>query len=428
MLTALKNREYRYLWGGQAISHLGDQFHLVALTWLVLAVTHDPLQLGLVLAVAGIPRAVLMLAGGAIADRLSPRLVMLTSDLIRFLISGAVVLAIFTGQIQLWMIYGLALAFGTVSGFFLPAAEATLPRVVGRDQLEGGNSLMMIATQVAQFIGPALAGTLVAALSDTASAAGQLQGIGVAFVIDAATFAISAISLALMRPIPGFGSHNHPLRDVADGLRYVAGNATIRILVTVIALANFLLTGPLFVGIPVLASERLAEGAAAFGMIVSAYALGNLVGMGVAGGTRRPTPKTLGWIGTAIFPLFAIIYAALGLVTATWMAISLMVVAGVANGYLAIIVISSLQRMAPSNLVGRVMALLMLAMYGLGPISQAISGAVLQVSLSGLFAVAAAGLVVPGVLVYRYRSIWDFDAAGNESPAGPATEALAVEA
>lgn len=422
MLTALKNREYRYLWGGQAISHLGDQFHLVALPWLVLAVTHDPLQLGLVLAAAGIPRAVLMLAGGAIADRVSPRTVMLVSDLARFLIAGALAAEILTGQVELWMIYGLAIAFGTVSGFFLPAAEATLPRIVGRDDLEGGNSLMMIAGQVAQFVGPAVAGTLVALLSgaDGATSA-QLYGIGVAFAIDAATFGISAVSLWLMRPIPGFGSEHHPLRDVADGVRYVAGNTTIRVMVIIIALANFLLTGPLFVGIPVLASERLPEGAAAFGMIISAYALGNLGGMGIAGGTRRPDPGILGWIGTGIFPMFAVIYAALGMVTATWMAVALMVVAGVANGYLAIIVISSLQRMAPSNLVGRVMSLLMLSMYGLGPISQAISGAILQASLPGLFAAAAAGLAVPAVIAYRNRSIWDFAAA---EPAHPEAEAL----
>ncbi|HEY3339220.1 MAG TPA: MFS transporter [Propionicimonas sp.] len=422
MLTALKNREYRYLWGGQAISHLGDQFHLVALPWLVLATTHDPLQLGLVLAVAGVPRAILMLVGGAVADRISPRLVMLVSDLLRFLIAGALAVAVFAGQVQLWMIYGLAIAFGTVSGFFLPAAEATLPRVVGRDELEGGNSLMMIASQGAQFIGPAVAGTIVAVVSGAAADAGALKGIAVAFAVDAATFAVSALSLLLMHPITGFGSDNHPLRDVADGLRYVAGNATIRTMVIIIALANFLLTGPMLVGIPVLASQRLPEGAAAFGMIISAYALGNLGGMGVAGGTRRPTAKMLGWIGTAIFPLFAVIYAALGLVTSTGMAVALMVVAGVANGYLAIIVISSLQRMAPSNLVGRVMSLLMLSMYGLGPISQAISGAILQLSLPGLFGAAAVGLVVPAVIAYRYRSIWDLAAAEPETPA------LAVQA
>jgi MFS family permease len=157
-------------------------------------------------------------------------------------------------------------------------------------------------------------------------------------------------------------------------------------------------------------------------MIISAYVLGSLGGMGIAGGTKRPGPKTLGWIATAIFPLFAVIYAALGLVTATWMAVALMVLGGLANGYLAVIVISSLQRIAPSNMVGRVMSLLMLAMYGLGPISQVISGAVLQISLPGLFIAAGAGLVVPAVMAYRYRTIWDFDAP--DDPNHPATSAL----
>jgi MFS family permease len=430
VLTALKNRDYRYLWSGQAISHLGDQFHLVALTWLVLAVTRDPLQLGLVLAVAGVPRAILMLVGGAIADRVSPRTVMLVSDVIRMLITLALVAVIFAGSVQLWMVYALALAVGTVSGFFLPAAEATLPRVVGKEGLEAGNSLMMIADQVAGLIGPALAGVIVATLTGPAGPA-QLTGIGVAFAVDAATFAVSAITLLAMHPVPGFGSHNHPLRDVMDGLRYVAGNRTITILVVVIALANFLLTGPLFVGIPVLASQRLAEGAAAFGLIVSGYALGNLGGMGIAGGTRRPGPKALAWIGTGIFPLFAVIYAALGQVSATWMAVTLMVVAGLANGYLSIIVISSLQRMTPSNLLGRVMSLMMLAMYGLGPVSQAIAGVVLQVSLPGLFLGAAACLFIPAALVWANRSIWDFSTEPGRSdaePSEPDAPALAEQA
>ena len=279
------------------------------------------------------------------------------------------------GQVQLWMIYGLAIAFGAVSGFFLPAAEATLPRVVERDDLEAGNSLLIIATQGAQFVGPALAGTIIALLSGAGSDARTLEGITVAFAIDAATFAISAVSLLLMRPITGFGSDKHPMRDVADGLRYFAGNATIRTMVVIIGLANFLLPGPMLVGVPVLASQRSPEGAAAFGVILSAYAFGNLGGMGIAGGTDGPMRRLLAGSAPRSSALSAVVYAALGMVTSTWMAVGLMVVAGVANGYLAIIVISSPQRMAPSDMVGRVMSLLMLSMYGLGPISQAISGA-----------------------------------------------------
>ncbi len=162
MFAALKTRDYRLLWVGQSISHLGDQFHLIALPWLVLTLTHDPLQLGFVLALAGIPRASLMLIGGAFADRHSPRTIMLVSDVLRFVLTGALAFIVLTGTVQIWMVYALALAFGVVSGFFMPAAEASLPRLLQSDELEGGNALMMGADQLAQFVGPALAGTLIA--------------------------------------------------------------------------------------------------------------------------------------------------------------------------------------------------------------------------------------------------------------------------
>ena len=97
MFSALSTRDYRLLWIGQGISHLGDQFHLIALPWLVLTLTHDPFQLGLVLALAGVPRAAVMLLGGAFADRHSPRLIMLISDLLRLVITAALAASILTG-------------------------------------------------------------------------------------------------------------------------------------------------------------------------------------------------------------------------------------------------------------------------------------------------------------------------------------------
>ena len=173
MFAPLKTRDYRLLWIGQGISHLGDQFHLIALPWLVLSLTHDPFQLGLVLALAGIPRAAVMLFGGAFADRHSPRLIMLVSDALRFVIAGALAVSILTGSVQLWMVYVLALSFGVVSGFFMPAAEASLPRLLKDEQLEGGNALMMGVAQLMSFVGPALAGTVIAVFGATQAGAGQ---------------------------------------------------------------------------------------------------------------------------------------------------------------------------------------------------------------------------------------------------------------
>ena len=149
IFSAFRTRDYRLLFSGQAISHFGDQFHMIALPWLVLTLTHgDALQLGLVLAVAGVPRALLMLVGGAWADRHSPRAIMLVSDILRFVLTAALATAILTGTAQLWMVYVLAFSFGVVSGFFMPAAESAVPRVLESDQLESGNSMMMGADQL----------------------------------------------------------------------------------------------------------------------------------------------------------------------------------------------------------------------------------------------------------------------------------------
>jgi MFS family permease len=378
MLSVLKTRDYRLLWAGQSISVLGDQFHLIALPWLVLTVTHDPVQLGIVLALAGVPRALLMLLGGAFADRHSPRTIMLVSDTARLVIVGALAVVVLAGAVQLWMIYVLAISFGIVSGFFMPAAQAAVPRLLPAEKLEGGNALMMGASQLMTFIGPAAAGTVIAILTAPGmSGTAALRGVGVAFVVDAISFAVSAACLLLMRSLPamGAGSDGHPLAAVMEGLRYSWGRAPFRWMIGMIAVANFCVAGPLAVGLPVLAKAGVfAEGAAALGMILSAYGIGNLVGMVGAGSLPKPTAGAFAFIVVALLTVFGGVIALLGYITSTALAVALMVVLGLGNGWVAVTAISTLQRFTAKEMLGRVMSLLVLAMVGLVPVSQALAG------------------------------------------------------
>src|SRR5512140_84032 len=112
-LLALGN--FRLWFSGQATSLLGDQFHGIAAPWLVLVLTNDPIALGTVLALGGIPRAILLLVGGAITDRFSQRAIMLASDILRLLLTTLLAILTFTGLINLWMLYGFTLAFGIIS-------------------------------------------------------------------------------------------------------------------------------------------------------------------------------------------------------------------------------------------------------------------------------------------------------------------------
>jgi len=422
MFAALKTRDYRLLWLGQAISHLGDQFHLIALPWLILTLTHDPLQLGLVLALAGIPRAAVMLFGGAFADRHSPRLIMLTSDALRFFIVAALAASLFTGAVQLWMVYALALSFGVVSGFFMPAAEASLPRLLESGQLEAGNALMMGADQLAQFVGPALAGTIIA-LFGTAHAgsaqAGSFAGLGVAFSVDAASFAVSAATLLLMRALPALaaGAGQHPLAAIGEGLKYALSQSVFRWMLGLIAAANLLLIGPLMVGIPVLAQSRFSQGAAAFGLLISAYGLGNLAGIVVAGSSRRPSSRTFSWLILALFAGFGVVIGALAFITTVWVGVALLAVLGVGNGYVAVVLMTLLQRITPAAMLGRVMSLVMLAMLGVTPISTALSGAVLSLGPDVLFVACGAGMLAITVCAATCRRSWSLAALEAGAPA-----------
>src|SRR5262245_10485777 len=132
--------DFRLLWIGSTTSILGDQFAFIATPWLVLQLTNDPLVLGTVLALEGIPRAIFILIGGAITDRFSPRTIMLTADIIRMILTALMALVIFIGIVKLWMLYAFGLAFGLVAGFAIPASNSMVPMLVPEDDLQAGNS------------------------------------------------------------------------------------------------------------------------------------------------------------------------------------------------------------------------------------------------------------------------------------------------
>ncbi len=156
----------------------------------------------------------------------------------------------------------------------------------------------------------------------------------------------------------------------------------------VISAANFLLIGPLLVGIPVLADQRLPEGAVAFGLLMSAYAGGNLVGYLLAGSLPRPGGGVMRLILLALLSGFGLVIGLLGYVPSTWVDFALLLFLGLGNGYVAIILFTWMQTRTPREMLGRMMSILMFANTGLVPVSQAISGAVSSWNLTALFALA----------------------------------------
>lgn len=420
MLSALKTRDYRLLWFGQTISLLGDQFHLIALPWLVLQLTGDPVQLGLVLAVAGIARGALMLPGGALADRHSPRMIMLGANVFRCVWTAGLAWFILSGQIEMWMVYLSALVLGTASGLFEPASSAAVPRIVGSDDLESGNSLVQMGDWFASFLGPAAAGTLIGMLTREAAtgaqAAASLTGVGLALAFDALTFVASIITLFMMsalRPAERT-EQTHPLHDIAEGLHFAWCRPTFRWVILIVAAANFLMTGPILVGVPVLAQDRLPEGAAALGIVLSAYAAGNLGGLVVAGSLKSPNPRFMGRLVIGLFALFAAGLSVFAVIERTWVAVPVMTIMGIGNGFLGVALITMVQRKTPERMLGRIMSLLMLAMFATMPASQAVAGLVVGVSFEAMYVGAGVGMLLLSLLAAGRPEVRSFGEVGME--------------
>ncbi|MCW8807633.1 MAG: MFS transporter, partial [Rhodanobacter sp.] len=320
--SVFANRNFRLLFGGSTISMLGDQFTLVALPWLVLKLTGDPAALGIVLATMALPRAAFMLIGGAVVDRLSPRKVLLAARGSNALLVALLATLVLLGGIHMWLVYLIALGIGLSTAFAYPAGSAILPQLVKPEQLQPGNALFMCMRQLSMFIGPALAGVVISIGSHGAHAPGlqDAGGLGLAFGIDAISFAFSLCALLLVRIHSDF----HPktvvggvLSNVASGVRAIWADLPLRAFILYAAVVSVFVGGPLQVGLPVLADTRMDLGAASLGILMTANGGGMLLGSFLSGIASRFVRGRLGLMVLSIDSLVGLALAALALVHST---------------------------------------------------------------------------------------------------------------
>jgi MFS family permease len=388
MQAVFKVRNFVLLWSGQTTSMLGDAFYGIAAAWLVLQLTGDPLALGTVLAVAGIPRAIFTVIGGAITDRYSPRQVMLIADAIRLVLTAMMSIQVFTGTIQVWMIYVYALVGGIVGGFFNPASMAIVPRLLMAKDLQAGNSLTQGSAQLIGFVGPAVAGAMIAAFN------GGMTGVSAALAFDALTFVVSVVTLWLM-VFPASAKNpaaKLPFKavftSIGEGFQYLFKDASLRLMFLIIAIANMAFGGVIAVGVPYLANTRFVEGAAAYGFIVAGYSAGNLIGIILCGALPRLSKKYIQLFMVVMFVIFGIGVGAMGWIASTWLGTLDLFVMGILNGYIAITLITVLQRSTPPAMMGRLMSMVLLANLSLMPLSQAFAGAILRWNVLALFVIS----------------------------------------
>jgi MFS family permease len=387
--TVFSSGSFRKLWAATTLSLFGDFFSYIAMAWLVLQLTGSSLALGTVLVVQALPRAVLMVVGGALADRVSPRLTMLASMGLRAVVVAPLAVLVLTGRVQMWQVYGIAAVFGIVDAFFLPARSSMLPKVVSDHELEPGNAVLNVTMSVSIILGPVLGGLIVAGL-----------GIGWAFAGDAACFAIGFLIVAWMsaatrsaagaaHPDGGLGG------QIAAGLRYAWADVGIRVTLIVVAVIDFGANGALGVGLPTLAHGRFGAGATGFGILLGAWGVGATAG--ALGAGFVPPPKRFGWLIVLLCVWLGLGMVAVGVMPSLVPTALLMAVTGVGTGVVNTYGVSWLQRRTDPAMQGRVMSLVMLASMGLTPVSYAASGAIAQVNPTLLFLIAGGMILLCAV-------------------------------
>lgn len=397
--AAFANANFRWLMSGACLSMIGDQFTLIALPWLVLRLTGDPLALGLAIALMSVPRAGFILLGGALVDRYSPKRVMMLTKYASTVLLGALAALTLNGQVSLPMVYGFALAIGLSQAFAIPSGTSMLPRTIAPQFLQAANGAMMGLRQVAMLAGPLLAALMIA-LAGSDGQSGELRGLGLAFAIDCLSFVVSAwtLSRVTMLPAPPGPPPSQLLRSVAEGFRSVWQDKAMRSCFLYWGVVSFFVGGSLQVALPVLASDAL-HSASAFGVLMGAHGAGTLLGMAfsAAAGKRMPLPfGAMILLGDAIAGLLII---PLGAIDGMWQGVALLGVLGMLMGFMQIAVFTWIQRRVAMAMMGRVMSIFMFIFMGLAPLSAAFTGWTLQfLSLAQLFACGGMALLLCALL------------------------------
>jgi MFS family permease len=305
LLRVLRHRDFRLLWLANSASVVGDRIVTVALALFVIDLTGSAVDLGLVLAAYSVPLVVLLLVGGVFADRLPRHLVVVGTDLVRFVLHGLLAVLILTGDVRIWHVVAIGVLFGTAEAFYRPAATGLLPQTVPEEQIQEANAVTTMFANIAEFAGPALATVLVLGLSPAA-----------AFGLDAATFLVSALLLVRVRPrdrgatqASATGVPATVLGDIRIGFAEVRSRAWVWVTLAVFCVALFFAFAPLAVVGPIVARDEYGD-IAVFGWVMAAFGAGMIAGS-IAGLRWRPRfPMRQAMTIILLWPAAMVFYAA----------------------------------------------------------------------------------------------------------------------
>jgi MFS family permease len=403
-------RNFRIFYAGYATSLLGSAMSPIAINFALLDRGVSLAGLGVVLSAGVVPQVLFMIGGGVLADRLGRRPVMLVTDVGRAAVMAATAGLLFAASPPVWVFVVLAALRGTGDAFFTPALGGLRAEIVAPERLPDANALLGVADSAARVIGPALAGTLIAVISSAAVVAA-----------DAATYALSVLTLVLLRVPPASEPTTTPWRDLVNGWSQFRAHSWLWLTTAQWSVLNLFTYAPYLVLGPVLAREYLG-GARVWGIVIGVQAAGSVVTGLLLIGRRPARPLVASALGMLAVPLPCLMLAM------HWPATAVGAAAGAAGAGITLFGTfwsTAIQRRIPADMLSRITSLTTTGSFALGSFGLALVGPAAEaLGATRVLAFASAWGLASGVAVCCLPPIWavrwqdSHPAKGHEARSG----------
>jgi len=398
-LGALRHRDFRLFWIGQLISQIGTWMQSVAQAWLVLELTHSPLQLGIVSALQFTPVLLFSPVGGVLSDRFAKRKVLLVSQTAMQLQAFVLAALVWSGRIQYWHVAVLAAIYGLGRAIDIPARQSYVTDLVGRSDLANAVALNSVIMNGARIVGPAVAGLLIAAF-----------GVALAFFLNGVSFVAVLVALVAIRTEgrPDIDGRLGIREGVLGALSYAAATPPVAFTLGLMVVVSLVVLN-FNVVVPLVARDVLNQGANGFGLLMSALGAGAVAGAFGVALFRRGQPPLKFLVASAA----TLCAGLMALAAAGHFAVAALVLAllGCCQILFTTGCNTTLQLVAPNELRGRVMGLYTVTFAGMTPFGSLLVGWVaehqgIRLACAAGGAIGLLGVAVLVLIAHRGGITW----------------------
>lgn len=393
---SLKIKNFRYFWTGQLVSLTGTWMQTAAQSWLVLTITDSPLLLGLLGVAQFTPVLFFSLFAGVYIDRFPKKTIIFITQALSMVLAFLLAALVLFEVVNYWQVFFISLALGFIKTVDIPARQAYMTELVGKEHLLNAIALNSMVFNLARIVGPSLGGITIV-----------LFGVGWCFLLNALSFIAVLIGIYKIdaEPLLRQKPKTSIVPEIKDGLLFVFKKEELFKPLLILLIMNVFAMN-FSVLIPVFAKDHLGKGAAEYGLLMSALGLGSVVGAIFIAMSSKKRPSQLRLLVVPFLTGF--LFFAMGFVDSYLVACILITLMGFFNIFFTTTANSTLQINSSDEYRGRVMSIYSLVFAGTTPIGNAFVGAVsdsfnspLAFLSSGILTVSLVGLIL---IVLKIRS------------------------